>query len=193
MVKRESRGISTGVIIAVVVAVTVVTVVTSVGLYLLLGRPAGGPGEGTTTPTTTPPTTTPTPTSIPFITPEPGEYLRGGENKILLIDSRLKLVFLGSDDIDSTLAAVGDLGIEISGVIKNEHDKDWVTMGARAFDSEGNEIGHSVDPSFLVGFGLVPFHVESGQTGDFELHLKYREDIERIELYVAYVTEIPPP
>jgi hypothetical protein len=64
-------------------------------------------------------------------------------------------------------------------------------MAAHAFNSEGEQIGHSIDPGPVCG--MIAPCVKCGQTGNFELHLKYREDIERIELFVGCVSEIPPP
>jgi hypothetical protein len=64
-------------------------------------------------------------------------------------------------------------------------------MAAHAFNSEGEQIGGSIDPGPVCG--IIAPYVKSGQTRDFELHLKYREDIERIELFVGCVSEIPPP
>ena len=138
----------------------------------------------------------PTMMDIPHLnlTPQPGEYFtyRGNKSKILLNDSRLKYCFLELKDICPPNAAnVGDLGIVIAGTIKNEYDRDyWICMAAHAFNSEGEQIGGSIDPGPVCG--IIAPYVKSGQTGDFELHLKYREDIERIELFVGCVSEIPP-
>ncbi|MBE0516065.1 MAG: hypothetical protein IBX41_01565 [Methanophagales archaeon] len=137
----------------------------------------------------------PTMTDIPHLTPQPGEYFtyRGNKSQILLNDSRLKYCFIELNDICPPNAAnVGDLGIVITGTIKNEYDRDYyICMAAHAFNSEGEQIGHSIDPGPVCG--IIAPYVKSGQTGDFELHLKYREDIERIELFVGCVSEIPPP
>ena len=139
----------------------------------------------------------PTMMDIPHLnlTPQPGEYFtyRGNKSKILLNDSRLKYCFLELKDICPPDAAnVGDIGIVITGTIKNEYDRDYyICMAAHAFNSEGEQIGHSIDPGPVCG--IIAPYVKSGQTRDFELHLKYREDIERIELFVGCVSEIPPP
>jgi len=64
-------------------------------------------------------------------------------------------------------------------------------MAAHAFNSEGEQIGGSIDPGSVCG--IIAPYVKCEQTEDFKLHLKYREDIERIELFVGCVSEIPPP
>ena len=139
----------------------------------------------------------PTMMDIPHLnlTPQPGEYFTygGNKSKILLNDSRLKYCFLELKDICPPDAAnVGDLGIVIAGTIKNEYGRDYyICMAAHAFNSEGEQIGGSIDPGPVCG--IIAPYVKSGQTRDFELHLKYREDIERIELFVGCVSEIPPP
>ena len=137
----------------------------------------------------------PTMMEIPHLTPQPGEYFtyRGNKSQILLNDSRLKYCFLELKDICPPNAAnVGDLGIVITGTIKNEYDRDYyICMAAHAFNSEGEQIGGSIDPGPVCG--IIAPYVKSGQTGDFELHLKYKEDIKRIELFVGCVSEIPPP
>ena len=139
----------------------------------------------------------PTMMDIPHLnlTPQPGEYFiyGGNKSKIVLNDSRLKYCFLELKDICPPDAAnVGDLGIVITGTIKNEYDRDYyICMAARAFNSEGEQIGGSIDQGHVCG--IIAPYVKSGQTGDFKLHLKYREDIERIELFVGCVSEIPPP
>jgi hypothetical protein len=139
----------------------------------------------------------PTMMDIPHLnlTPQPGEYFtyRGNKSKILLNDSRLKYCFLELKDIcPPDAATVGDPGIVITGTIKNEYDRDYfVCMAAHAFNSEGERIGGSIDPGPICG--VIAPYVKCGQTGNFELHLKYREDIERIELFVGCVSEIPPP
>jgi len=129
------------------------------------------------------------------LTPQPGEYFtyRGNKSKILLNDSRLKYCFLELKDICPPDAAnVGDLGIVITGTIKNEYDRDYyICMAAHAFNSEGEQIGGSIDRGPVCG--VIAPYVKSGQTRDFELHLKYKEDIERIVLSVGCVSEIPPP
>jgi hypothetical protein len=138
----------------------------------------------------------PTMTNIPHLTPQPGEYFtyRGNKSKILLNDSRLKYYFLELKDIcPPDAATVGDLGIVITGTIKNEYNKDcFVCMAAHAFNSGGEIIGYSIDSRGPI-CGMIAPYVKSGQTGNFELHLKYKEDIERIELFVGCVSEIPPP
>jgi eight-cysteine-cluster-containing protein len=139
----------------------------------------------------------PTMADIPHLnlTPQLGEYFtyRGNKSQILLNDSRLKYCFLELKDICPPNAAnVGDLGIVIAGTIKNEYGRDYyICMAAHAFNSEGEQIGGSIDPGPVCG--MIAPYVKSGQTRDFELHLKYREDIERIELFVGCVSEIPPP
>jgi hypothetical protein len=137
----------------------------------------------------------PTMMDIPHLTPQPGEYFtyRGNKSKILLNDSCLKYCFLELNDICPPNAAnVGDLGIVTTGTIKNEYDRDYyICMAAHAFNSEGEQIGDSIDPGPVCG--IIAPYVKSRQTEDFELHLKYREDIERIELFVGCVSEIPPP
>ena len=134
------------------------------------------------------------PTKEVHLTPQPGEYFtyRGSKSKILLIDSRLKYCFLEPDDICPPNAAnVGDLGIVIEGTIKNEYDRDYyICMAAHAFNSQGEQIGGSIDRGPICG--VIALYVKSQQTKDFELHLKY-SDIERIELIVGCVSEIPPP
>ena len=130
------------------------------------------------------------------LTPQPGEYFtyRGNKSKVLLIDSRLKYCFLEPDDICPPNAAnVGDLGIVIAGTIKNEYDRDYyICMAAHAFNSQGEQIGGSIDSRGPI-CGVIALYVKSQQTKSFRLHLKYREDIERIELIVGCVSEIPPP
>jgi hypothetical protein len=142
--------------------------------------------------TTTTTTTTPTTAAIQ-LTPGLGEYLPYRENKseILLIYSSVGYCTI---DFDSPPygAHVGDPGIVVGGTIKNEYDRDyWISVGAVAFNSEGEEIGHSIDLGPFVG--IIALHLESGQTGGFGLHLKYNENIERIEIYVGSVSEMPPP
>ena len=137
----------------------------------------------------------PTMTGISHLTPQPGEYFiyRGNKSKILLNDSRLKYCFLELNDICPPDAAnIGDPGIVITGTIKNEYDRDYyICMAAHAFNSEWEQIGGSIDRGPVCG--VIAPYVKSGKTRDFELHLKYREDIERIELSVGCVSEIPPP
>ena len=64
-------------------------------------------------------------------------------------------------------------------------------MSAHAFNSEGEQIGGGIDPGPVCG--IIAPYVKSRQTRDFELHLKYKEDIKRIVLSVGCVSEIPPP
>lgn len=133
--------------------------------------------------------------SFPHLTPQLGEYFtyRGNKSQILLKNSHLGFCVLELNDICPPNAAnVGDLGIVITGTIKNEYDRDYyICMAAHAFNSEGEQIRGSIDPGPVCG--IIAPYVKSGQTGDFELHLKYREEIERIELFIGCVSEIPPP
>lgn len=63
-------------------------------------------------------------------------------------------------------------------------------MSASAFNSKGELIGGITDSGPICG--TIVLHTESGQTDTFEMHLKYREDIEQIVIH-ASVHEIPPP
>jgi eight-cysteine-cluster-containing protein len=88
----------------------------------------------------------PTMMEIPHLnlTPQPGEYFtyRGNKSQILLNDSRLKYCFLELKDICPPDAAnEGDIGIVITGTIKNEYDRDYyICMAAHAFNSEGSRL-----------------------------------------------------
>lgn len=127
------------------------------------------------------------------LTPQPGEYFthEGKESKLLLKDSNLKYCYLSQKDIClSDAANVGDLGIVIHGTIKNEYARDYfIMMSACALNSEGELIGCNTESGPICG--SIVLHVKSGQTDIFEMHLKYREDIEQIVIY-ASVDEVPP-
>jgi len=128
------------------------------------------------------------------LTPQLGEYFtrEGNKSKLLLNDSNLKYCYLSQKDICLPDAAnVSDLGIIINGTIKNEYARDYyILMSARALNSEGELIGGITDSGPICG--TIVLHVKSGQTDFFEMHLKYREDIEQIVIR-ASVHEVPPP
>ena len=128
------------------------------------------------------------------LTPQPGEYFtsEGNKSKLLLTDSNLKYCYLSEKDICLPNAAnVGDLGIVINGTIKNEYDRDYyILMSARIFNPEGELIGGITDYGPICG--TIVLYIKSGQIDTFELHLKYREDIEQIVI-CASVYEQPPP
>ena len=128
------------------------------------------------------------------LTPQFGEYFtsEGGKSKLLLSDSNLKYCYLSQKDICIPDAAnVGDLCIVINGTIKNEYVKDYyILMSAHALNSEGELIGGITDSGPICG--TIVLHVKSGQTDIFNMHLKYREDIEQIVIR-ANVHEVPPP
>jgi len=136
---------------------------------------------------------------IPHLTTQPGEYFTIDKKKsnLLLIDSHLDYYSLeqndkGNDIWFDDVSNVSDTGIEITGIIKNEYNKGYyISMSAKAFDSEGETIGWNTDWGPI--YGVICFYVESGQTEDFELHLKYYEkDIENIDITVG-LSEIPLP
>lgn len=129
------------------------------------------------------------------LTPQPGEYFthEGEKSKLLLYDYNLKYCYLSQKDIClPDIANVGDLGIVINGTIKNEYAREYfILMSASAINSEGERIGGITDRGGPL-CGNIVLSVESGQTDIFEMHLKYREDIEQIVIS-ASVHELPPP
>ncbi len=128
------------------------------------------------------------------LTPQPGEYFtwEGNESKLFFNDLNLTYGYLSQKDICLPDAAdVGDLGIVINGTIKNEYARDYyILMSARAFNSKGELIGGITDSGPICG--TIVLHTKSGQTDTFEMHLKYREDIEQIVIR-ASVHEVSPP
>lgn len=136
---------------------------------------------------------------ITHLTTQSGEYFTIDKKKsnLLLIDSHLDYYSLeqndrGNDIWFDDVANVSDTGIVITGIIKNEYDKDYyISMSAKAFNSEGETIGWNTDWGPI--YGVICIYVESGQTEDFELHLKYYEKyIENIDITVG-LSEIPLP
>jgi hypothetical protein len=146
---------------------------------------------------------------VPRLTPEPCEHfayilvlteddlfknVTTDESKILLLSARLEKVQLEEDYFSPWWgnANAGDPGFKVSGEIKNDYDRDYyVCMSAYAFNSGGEIVGGSMDRGPI--FGVIALYVKGGQTGYFQLHLKYREDIEHIELKVGNVSDVPPP
>lgn len=130
------------------------------------------------------------------VTPSAGEYFnfKGNKSKILLNDSHLSNDYITEDlcyFVWEKDAKLGDPCIQVGGYIKNEYDRDyWVCLSARSYDSEEEMLGSSMDLGAVCG--VIRVYVESGETAYFELHLRYREDIEHIEVFVGCISEIMP-
>lgn len=88
-------------------------------------------------------------------------------------------------------AKAGDLGIMIRGVVKNEYDEDkWICLRALAYNST-NIVGGILDQGHICG--AIRVYVKAGEAEQFQMHLKYREDIKRIEILCGCISEIMPP
>lgn len=103
----------------------------------------------------------------------------------------LKLNQIVGPPICPVSAKEGDPCVVIYGVIKNEYDKDYyICISADIYNSKGEKVGQIVDPP-VCAFTVV--HVRAGDTGYFELHVKYdKRDVARCELF-AFICDMPPP
>lgn len=120
------------------------------------------------------------------IYPNNGSYFPG--TKMSLMDYSLNYTARTEDvcTIDNT--EPGDLGILVEGTIKNEYDKDyWISIDAQAYDFDGNSIKHST---------ILPWctarYIENNNIEVFKIHLKYNNEISRINIDIS-VSDFPPP
>jgi hypothetical protein len=111
----------------------------------------------------------------------------------LILNYSLNYITLTEGDIClSDAANPGDPGIMISGVLKNEYDKDyWICLSAGAYDSDEKFLGGSTDSGPVCG--IISRYIERNKTENFELHLKYNNTISKINLGLGCIMDIPPP
>lgn len=130
------------------------------------------------------------------VSPKPGELLghpeSDGETRFLLVNYEVGYEALEKSDFcPPDRAEPGDLSIVVRGTVKSRYGgSHFLSLSAVGLDSEEREVSRSLDPGPVCG--VVAVSAGTNRTADFEIHLKYDEDIERIELRGS-VSEVPPP
>ncbi len=114
------------------------------------------------------------------------------ESKIYLINASAKFGKYGRDLW--WYVKKGDTCVIISGIIRNDYDRDYyIPLSAVLYDSKGEKIGIVVQPERPDHFTVV--HVRSGETTTFKLYVLCDEcDVVDYDVFIPFEpSEIPPP
>jgi len=90
-----------------------------------------------------------------------------------------------------TKVDVGDPILIVSGTIQNNHKENiWISMWAEGCDETGEVVGWTLDYSHLMGRILLD--LETGETGEFVIHMNYAYNINSIGIYANNYPIVPP-
>jgi hypothetical protein len=131
------------------------------------------------------------------LTPAPGTYLFNSENTSSEVLLKSVQIDQGINDKQyfgvglSETINTGEPLLIVSGTVQNNHPTNKeLMMYAVGYDKTGKQVTWTHDASSIVG--QIGFHLETGETGEFTLHLNFAENIKAISIFVNNYSQIPP-
>jgi hypothetical protein len=80
--------------------------------------------------------------------------------------------------------------LEINGTIQNNSlINKFITLYAEGYDTKGKQVVWTLDGNIQ---GYLVIHLETGETGEFTLHLNFTENVKSIRLFASN-SSVPPP
>jgi len=132
------------------------------------------------------------------LTPAPGTYLFNAQNQPS--EALLKNVQINKEVSDKQYLTVGptistiSIGepiLIVSGSIQNNHPTNKeITMYAEGYDKAGKQVAWTLDAAQIAG--QIGLHLETGETGEFTLHMNFDENIKAINIFASSYSQIPP-
>ena len=131
------------------------------------------------------------------MTPAPGTYLFNSQNvssEVLLQTVQIEKSISEKEyygvGLSKTINA-GEPLLIVSGTVQNNHPTNKeIMMYAVGYDKTGKQVAWTHDASSIVG--QIGFHLETGETGEFTLHLNFVENIKAIRIYTNNYSQTPP-
>jgi len=139
------------------------------------------------------------------VSPPPGNYLVNSQNvssEVLLKDIKIETggsdkqygypYFFAGESVWSQHAVnIGDPVLIVSGNIQNKHKENKeIAMYAEGYDTAGTQVAWTLDAAHIAG--QIGLHLETGETGEFTLHLNYPENITSIRVFANNYPVTPP-
>jgi hypothetical protein len=131
------------------------------------------------------------------LTPAPGTYLFNSQNessKVLLKSVQIEKSISDKDYFGVGLAETINAGeplLIVSGTVQNNNPTNKeIMMYAVGYDKTGKQVSWTHDASSIVG--QIGFHLETGETAEFTLHLNFAENIKAINIFANNYSQIPP-
>ena len=132
------------------------------------------------------------------LTPTTGAYLFNSQNessevllKSVAIEKSVSDKQYFSPWYPSHTVNEGEAIFIVSGSIQNNHPANkWINMYAGGYDKTGKQVAWTLDASNILGQILL--NLETGETGEFTLHLNPAENIKSITIFASNYP-IPPP
>ncbi len=91
----------------------------------------------------------------------------------------------------SHIVNMGEPILIVSGTIQNKHKENtWIDMWAEGYDKTREQVSWTLDAAHLAGHILL--NLENEETGEFEIHLNYSDDISSINIYANNYAVRPP-
>ena len=185
-----------------VVGFFVIIILLALGIYIFILNPVSRDTPATVT--TAKPRSPPA--AIQNVTgPGNGIYLSlsdGQATRLYLMDSGMRYGTFGRDIVwppaeGGYLAKNGDPCMIINGTIRNDYDSDYfIGLIANAYDPKGEKVGTLVNTGMGDPWhGFTTYHVQSKETEQFEIFLKYNKtDVKSYDIYAAFMpTATAPP
>lgn len=135
-----------------------------------------------------------------MLTPLLGSYLMNSQNEssqVLLQTVKIEKSVIGQPNVSSWPMTVtvnakpGDPILIISGSVLNNHPSNKeITMYAEGYNTAGKKVALTLDEGSVSG--IIGFHLETGESGTFTLHLNYSADIKSIHIFANNYDQVPP-
>ena len=130
------------------------------------------------------------------LTPSSGSYLANAKDEsseVLLqavqINKGISDKQYTSVNLNHPIKAGKDI-LEISGTVQNNSlINKFITLYAAGYDTKGKQVVWTLDGNIQ---GYLVIHLETGETGEFTLHLNFTENVKSIRLFASN-SSVPPP
>ena len=85
----------------------------------------------------------------------------------------------------------GESILIVSGIVQNNHPTNKeIMMYAEGRDKTGRQVSWTLDASSIAG--QIGFHLETGETDTFTIHLSFNESIKSIRILGNNYSQMPP-
>ncbi len=131
------------------------------------------------------------------LTPAPGTYLFNDQNQpsdVLLQTVQIdkSVSDLGYTSTGHVISVnPGDPILILSGNIQNnQRTNKEIAIYADGYDVKGEQVAWTLDGAHIVG--QIGLHIETGETGQFILHMNFAKNIKSISIFANTYDQIPP-
>ena len=132
------------------------------------------------------------------LTPAPGTYLFNSQNDssyVILKNVQIEKVVADRQYISpwstKNIINAGEPILIVNGTDQNNHPTNKeIMMYAEGRDKTGKQVSWTLDASSIAG--QIGFHLETGETDTFTIHLSFNESIKSIRILGNNYSQMPP-